>query len=60
MEKGRTGDEGRRGEGRLERGILRKEQGMKKGRTGDEGRRGTVRERDTEEGRGDGKGEDRR
>ncbi len=33
---------------------------MEKGRTGDEERGGTVRERDTEEGTGNGKGEDRR
>ncbi len=33
---------------------------MDKGRTGDEGRGGTAIERDIEEGRGNGKGEDRR
>ncbi len=43
MEKGRTGDEGHEVEGRLGRGILRKEEGMVKGRTGDEGGRGRGR-----------------
>ncbi len=35
--KGRTRDEGHKVEGRLGRGILRKEEGMEKGRTRDEG-----------------------
>ncbi len=50
--------EGERLRGRLRRGILRKEDGMEK--VGQEIRRRGRTSRQTEEGRGNGKGEDRR